>query len=99
LCCKTNIHSKSVVLYTVYLPEPRQDELHQLNLSLQGNPESACVVIAGDFNLPTLNWSPDESVLNNTGGSTENNEFCVLMKDNNNNNNNLYLNCETHSAN
>jgi endonuclease/exonuclease/phosphatase family metal-dependent hydrolase len=74
--------TKSVILYTVYLPEPRQDELHQLSLSLQGNPESACVVIVGDFNLPTLHWSPDESVLNYTGGSTENNEFCVLMKDN-----------------
>ena len=47
--------TKSVILYTVYLPEPRQDELHQLNLSSQGNPESACVVIVGDFNLPTLN--------------------------------------------
>ena len=57
----------------------------QLNLSLQGNAESAnsaSVIIVGDFKLPTLNWSPDESVLNCTGGSTENNEFCVLMKDN-----------------
>ena len=54
----------------------------QLNLSLQGNAESASVVIVGDLKLPTLNWSPDESVLNCTGGSTENNEFCVLMKDN-----------------
>jgi hypothetical protein len=43
----------------------------QLNLSLQGNAESASVVIVGDFKLPTLNWSPDESVLNCTGGSTE----------------------------
>ena len=54
----------------------------QLNLSLQGNAESASVVIVGDFKLSTLNWSPDESVLNCTGGSTENNELCVLMKDN-----------------
>jgi endonuclease/exonuclease/phosphatase family metal-dependent hydrolase len=71
---------KPVILYAVYLPEPRQDELHQLNLSLQGNPESASVVVVGDFNLPTLNWSPDESVLNYTVWSTENSELCVLMK-------------------
>ena len=69
-------------LYTVYLPEPRQDELHQLNSSLQENSESASVVVVGDFTLPTLNWSPDESSLENNGGSTENNELCVLMKDN-----------------
>ena len=74
--------TKSVTLYIVYLPELRHDELHQLNLSLQGKPESACVVVVGDFNLPTLNWSPDESVLHYTGGSTENSELCVLMKDN-----------------
>jgi hypothetical protein len=40
------------------------------------------VVVVGDFNLPTLNWSPDESSLENNGGSTEDNEFCVLMIDN-----------------
>jgi hypothetical protein len=61
-------YNKSVILYTVYLPEPRQDELHQLNSSLQENSESASVVVVGDFNRPTLNCSPDE--------------FCVLMKDN-----------------
>jgi endonuclease/exonuclease/phosphatase family metal-dependent hydrolase len=70
-------YNKSVILYTVYLPDPRQDELHQLNSSLQDNSESASVVVVGDFNL---NWSPDESSLEHNGGSTENNEFCDLMK-------------------
>ncbi|CAB3979946.1 Hypothetical predicted protein [Paramuricea clavata] len=75
-------NNKSVILYTVYHPKPGPEDLHKLNLSLQGTPESVCVVVVGDFNLPSLTWSPDESAPTNVGGSQEDNEFCILTKDN-----------------
>jgi hypothetical protein len=45
-------NSMSVILYTVYHPEPGPEDLHKLNLSLQGTPESACVVVVVTLTFP-----------------------------------------------
>ena len=51
-------NSKPIVLYTFYRPpNSMPDVLQSLNNSLQSNPESSCVVVIGDFNLPSLKWS------------------------------------------
>ena len=47
--------SKPVILYTFYHPDPGPDDLNLPNHSLQQNSETACMVLLGDFNLPSIN--------------------------------------------
>ena len=74
--------SKPVILYTFYHPDPGPDDLNLLNQSLQQNSETACMVLVGDFNLPTIKWSLDESTSTNLGGTAEEEALSVLMEDN-----------------
>ena len=51
-------------------------------MSLCENNESTCLVAIGDFNLPELDWSGDQSAPTNTGSRTDHNIFCELMANN-----------------
>ena len=73
--------SKPVILYTFYHPDPGPDDLNLLNHSLQQNSETACMVV-GDFNLPSIKWSLDESTSTSLGGTAEEEAFSDLMEDN-----------------
>lgn len=78
---KSNV--KPVTLYTFYRPpDSVPDVLQQLNDSIQTTTESTRIVMVGDFNLPSVKWSSDESVPVNTGGPAENETFCDLVDDN-----------------
>ena len=49
-----------VILYTFYHPPGSSPEiLHDLNSSLQSNAESSRIVLVGDVNLPSIDWSTD----------------------------------------
>lgn len=74
--------SKPVILYTFYHPDPGPDDLNLLNHSLQQNSEMACMVLVGDFNLPSIKWSLDESTSTSLGGTVEEEAFSDLMEDN-----------------
>ena len=78
-----NMNSKSVILYTFYRPPDSGPEvIHHLNSSLQDTSESSCIVLAGDFNLPALDWTTfDEQFPTTTGGQLEN-SFYDLIDDN-----------------
>ena len=62
---------KPVILYIFYHPHPDPDDLNLLNYSLQQNPETACIVLVGDFNLPSIKWSLDESTSTNLRGTAQ----------------------------
>ena len=79
-----NMNSKSVILYTFYRPpdSASPEVIHHLNSSLQDTSESSCIVLAGDVNLPALDWTTfDEQFPTTTGGQLEN-RFCDLIDDN-----------------
>jgi len=71
-----------VILYTFYHPDPGPDGLNLLNHSLQQNPETACMVLVGDFNHPLTKCLLDESTSITIGGPVEEEAFSVLMDDN-----------------
>ena len=74
--------NKPTLLYTFYRPANcSPDVLHQLISSLQTTPESSCVILVDDFNLPSINWSLDEPTLTINGGQLEE-SFCDLVDDN-----------------
>ena len=73
---------KPLILYTFYHPDPGPDDLTLLNRSLEQNPETACNVLVGDFNPPSIKWSLDESTPTNLGGTAEEQAFSILMEDN-----------------
>ncbi|CAB3990546.1 Hypothetical predicted protein [Paramuricea clavata] len=77
-----NLNSKPVTLYTFYRsPNSTPNSLNELNDSLQSNIEEDCVVVVGDFNLPELRWSEDQSTpISCTGQTGE--IFCELFYDN-----------------
>ena len=76
-------NNKPVILYTFYRPPDSKPEvIHQINESIQNNPESSRIILVGDFNLPSIKWSSDQSAPVNTGGSAENEIFCDLVDDN-----------------
>lgn len=70
---------KPLIFYSFYHPDPCPDDLTLLNRSLRQNPETACM---GDFNLPSIKWSLDESIPTNLGGTAEEQPFSILMEDN-----------------
>ena len=75
-------HEKSVLLYCFYHPNTSPDPIFKLNSSLCDNSESACIIVLGDFNLPELNWSGDQTAPINNGSRADHNIFCDLMGDN-----------------
>ena len=77
-----NGHDKPVLLYCFYHPDTEPEPILALNSSLQENGESACLILVGDFNLPELDWSGDQTAPINTGYRRDHNVFCDLMGDN-----------------
>ena len=72
---------KSILLYTFYRPPNSSlDSIQQLNSSLDDNPESTCVLLTGDFNLPAIDWSLDHPSPTSAGGHLED-KFCELVGD------------------
>ena len=51
-------------------------------MSLCVNNKSTCLVAFGDFNLPELDWSRNQSAPTHTGSQADHNVFCVLRADN-----------------
>ncbi|CAB3986139.1 Hypothetical predicted protein [Paramuricea clavata] len=71
---------KSILLYTFYRPPNSSlDSIQQLNSSLDDNPESACVLLTGDFNLPAIDWSLDHPSPTSVGGHLED-KFCLYLE-------------------
>ena len=75
-------HEKSVLLYCFYHPNTSPDPIFKLNSSLCDNSESACIIVLGDFNLPELHWSVDQTAPIDNGSRADHNIFCDLMGDN-----------------
>ena len=47
--------NKPTLLYTFYRPpDSIPDAVQKLNLSLKNTPESSCIIVIGDFNLPEI---------------------------------------------
>ena len=64
------VYNSSVILYTYYRPpQTYSDSLKLLNNSLLSNPESSCIVLISDFNLPYISWPDNQSTIPiNNGG-------------------------------
>ena len=79
-----NLNSKPVILFTFYRPpNSTHNSLNELNDSLQSNVEEDYVVyvLVGDFNLPELRRSEDQTTPNSSTGQTGE-FFCELFNDN-----------------
>jgi hypothetical protein len=75
--------NKPLLLYTFYRPpQSPPNVLNQLNSSLQDSPESSCIVLLGDFNLPTISWSENQSAPLNARGLVVDDIFCNFVDDN-----------------
>ena len=72
---------KSTLLYIFYRPPDTCPDVQQLNSSLQDTPESCCVILIGDFNLPAINWSLDYPTPTISGSHLEE-SFCDLIGNN-----------------
>ena len=78
---KTNI--KPVILYVYYRPpSSSSDGLSLLNNSLLSNPESSYIVLVGDFNIPSISWSDNDSTPISSGGCANSEVLCELIGDN-----------------
>ena len=77
----SQINNQSIILYTYYRPPGSPlDDIQQLSSSLANIPESSCVLLVGDFNLPAIDWSSDHPSPSNVGGHLED-KFCELFAD------------------
>ena len=73
--------NKTALLYTFYRPPNScPDVIQHLNASLQSNPESSCIILIGDFNLPAIDWSLDQPTPATNGSQLEE-SFCDLVAD------------------
>ena len=75
------VNNSSLILYTYYRP-PRacSDSLNLLNNSLLSDPESSCIVLVGDFNLPYISWPDNQSTTPiNNGGCGDGEYLCELV--------------------
>ncbi|CAB4008436.1 Hypothetical predicted protein, partial [Paramuricea clavata] len=71
--------NKTALLYTFYRPPNScPDVIQYLNASLQSNPQSSCIILIGDFNLPAIDWSLDQPTPATNGGQLEE-SFCNLV--------------------
>lgn len=79
---KANI--KPVILYVYYRPPGSgpADDLRLLNNSLISNPETSCIVLVGDFNIPSISWSENDSARITSGGCANGDILCELIGDN-----------------
>ena len=78
---KTN--NKSVILYSYYRPPGTGSmALKLLNDSLPSNPGSSCIVVVGDFNVPLVSWSDNQSTPINRDGYAVCEDLSELIGDN-----------------
>ena len=76
-------NNKPVILYVYYRPPgSSSDGLNLLSNSLLSNPESSCIVLVGDFNIPSISWSDNNSTYINSGGCAYGEVLCDLIGDN-----------------
>ncbi len=76
-------NNKPVILYVYYHPPgSSSDGLNLLNNSLLSNPESSCIVLVGDFNIPSISWSDNDSTYINSSGCAYGEVICELIGDN-----------------
>ena len=76
-------NNKPGILYVYYRPPgSSSDGLNLLNNSLLSNPESSCIVLVGDFNIPSISWSDNHSTYFNSGGYAYGEVLCELIGDN-----------------
>ena len=72
-----------MILYVYYRPpSSSSDGLSLLNNSLLSNPESSCIVLVGDFNIPSISWSDNDSTPISSGGCANSEVLCDLIGDN-----------------
>jgi hypothetical protein len=72
-----------MILYVYYRPpSSSSDGLSLLNNSLPSNPESSCIVLVGDFNIPSISWSDNDSTPISSGGCAISEVLCELIGDN-----------------
>ncbi|CAB3983919.1 Hypothetical predicted protein [Paramuricea clavata] len=75
-------NNEPVILYVYYRPNSSPDAcLSLLNNSIASNPESCCIILVGDFNIPSISWSDSPSTIN-TGGCSNGENLCELIGDN-----------------
>ena len=77
---KANI--KPVILYVHYPPSSSSDGPSTPNNSLLSNPESSCIVLVGDPNIPPISWSDNDSTPISSGGCANSEVLCDLIGDN-----------------
>ena len=76
-------NGKPLLLYIFYCSSESTTEcLFQLNSSLKSTRESSCLVVFGDFKIPSVNWSTDESAPVNMGRQAVEGSLCDLVEDN-----------------
>ena len=75
-------HEKSVLLHCFYHPNTLPDPILKLNSSLCDNCESACIIKLGDFNIPEIDWTGDQTAPMNNGSRADHNIFCDLIGEN-----------------
>ena len=68
--------------FSTVLRNRRQIAFLQLNSSLKSTRESSCLVVVGAFNIPSVNWSTDESAPVNTGRQAAEESLCDVVEDN-----------------
>ena len=74
-------NNKPVIIYVYYRPPGFcSDGLLLLNNSLLSNQESNCIVLVGDFNLPSISWSDNHSTPVNSG-CADGELLCELIGD------------------
>lgn len=77
-------NNEPVILYVYYRPPNSSPDagLSLLNNSIASNPESCCIILVGDFNIPSISWSDSPSTPINTGGCSNGENLCELIGDN-----------------
>ena len=73
-------NNKPVILCVFYHPPGSSShDLELLNSSLHSNPGSSCIVLVGDFNIPSIMWSDTSSTPANSGGCANGEALCELI--------------------
>ncbi len=74
-------NNQSIILFTFFRPPSSTlDSIQQHNSSFDNVPESSCIILIGDPNLPAIDWSLDHPIPINNGGLLED-KFCELVGD------------------
>ncbi|CAB4007297.1 Hypothetical predicted protein [Paramuricea clavata] len=77
-------NNEPVILYVYYHPPNSSPDagLSLLDNSIASNPESCCIILVGDFNIPSISWSDSPSTPINTSGCSNDENLCELIGEN-----------------